>query len=246
MPIERSALKRRAHEIIVSSNPRVITVGLLYLVIIIVLQNLGSSVLSVNISQSEAMNYLNYAADGNYESALKYAENMQPPNTAYLIDFLLRQIRGIVAAGFIIFLLNTIRNNKPCFGNLLDGFGIWFKVILLNVVTSLLCALWALLLVVPGIIAAYRYSQALYLLIDDPRKGVMKCLRESKALMAGHKMELFQLDLSFLGWYLLGLIPYVAYAVRVWATPYIATTKALYYEQLHGNNVWSYTPDYPV
>ena len=246
MPIERSALKRRAHEIIVSSNPRVITVGLLYLVIIIVLQNLGSSVLSVNISQSEAMNYLNYAADGNYESALKYAENMQPPNTAYLIDFLLRQIRGIVAAGFIIFLLNTIRNNKPCFGNLLDGFGIWFKVILLNVVTSLICALWALLLVVPGIIAAYRYSQALYLLIDDPRKGVMQCLRESKALMAGHKMELFTLDLSFLGWYLLGLIPYVGYAVRVWATPYIATTKALYYEQLRGNNVWSYTPDYPV
>ena len=246
MPIDRSALKRRAHEVIVTSNPRVITAALIYLVICVVLQGLGTRVLSVNISQSEAMNYLNYAANGNYEYALKYAEGMQPPNTAYLIEYALRLIRGVVGAGFLLFLLNTIRNNSPSFGNLLDGFGFGLRIVLLNILIGVFTFLWGLLLVVPGIVAHYRYSQAIYLLIDNPQKSPMQCLRESSRLVEGHKMELFKLDLSFIGWYLLGLIPYAGYAVRVWSVPYIAMTKALFYEQLHGNNVWSYTPDYPA
>ena len=52
--------------------------------------------------------------------------------------------------------------------------------------------------------------------------------------------------MSFLGWYLLGMIPYLGYAVEVWSVPYIGMTKALYYETLTGSNVWSYTPDYPA
>ncbi len=242
--MERSALKRRAHDIIISSNPRVITVGLVYLLVCLILEELGSRVLSVNISQSEAMNYLNYVSNGNYDYALSYAETMSPPATAYLIDFLLRQLKAIVSAGFVLFLLNTARNNKPAFGNLLDGFGFWLPILLLNLLRALLVSLWGLLLVVPGIIASYRYSQALYLLIDDPKKTPLQCLRESKAMMQGHKAELFKLDLSFIGWFLLSLIPVVGYAVRVWATPYFLMTRALYYEQLRGNKVWSFTPGY--
>ena len=246
MPLDRVALKARAKEVIATSNPRVITVGLVYLVISIVLSALSARVMSVNISESEAMNYLRYAVDGNYEYALKYAETMQPPAAAYAINFLLSLLSGVVGAGFIIFLLNTVRNRQPCFENLLDGFGFWWKIILLNLLQGLLIGLWSLLLIVPGIIAHYRYSQALYILIDDPAKSPLQCLRESSALMDGHKKELFMLDLSFIGWYLLGMIPYVGYAVEVWSMPYIAMTKALYYEKLLGSNVWSYTPDYPA
>ena len=246
MPLDRVALKARAKEVIATSNPRVITVGLVYLVISIVLSALSARVMSVNISESEAMNYLRYAADGNYEYALKYAETMQPPAAAYAINFLLSLLSGVVGAGFIIFLLNTVRNRQPCFENLLDGFGFWWKIILLNLLQGLLIGLWSLLLIVPGIIAHYRYSQALYILIDDPAKSPLQCLRESSALMDGHKKELFMLDLSFIGWYLLGMVPYLGYAAQVWSVPYIAMTKALYYEKLLGSNVWSYTPDYPA
>ena len=66
MTLDRAALKSRAKEVIATSNPRVITVGLVYLLISIVLSALGARVMSVNISESEAMNYLRYAADGNY------------------------------------------------------------------------------------------------------------------------------------------------------------------------------------
>ena len=246
MPLDRAALKARAKEVIATSNPRVITVGLVYLVISIVLSALSARVMSVNISESEAMNYLRYAVDGNYEYALKYAETMQPPAAAYAINFLLSLLSGVVGAGFIIFLLNTVRNRQPCFENLLDGFGFWWKIILLNLLQDLLIGLWSLLLIVPGIIAHYRYSQALYILIDDPSKSPLQCLRESSALMDGHKKALFTLDLSFIGWYLLGMVPYLGYAAQVWSVPYIAMTKALFYETLTGSNVWSYTPDYPT
>ena len=246
MPIDRSALKSRAREVIATSNPRVVTVGVVYLVITIVLGALGSRVMSVNISQSEAMNYLRYAADGNYEYALKYAETMQPPAAAYAINLLLSLLSGIVGTGFTIFLLNTIRNNQPCYGNLLDGFGFWWRIILLNLLEGLIVGALSLLLAVPGIIAHYRYSQALYILIDDPSKSPVQCLRESGTMMKGHKKELFILDVSFIGWYLLGMIPYAGYAVQVWSVPYIEMTKALFYETLLGSNVWSYTPDYPA
>lgn len=244
MPLDKSALKSRAREVMATSNPRVITVGLVYLLIGIVLSSLGARVMSVNISESEAMNYLRYAANGNYEYALAYAETMTPPATAYAINALLMFISTVIAAGFTIFLLNTLRNRQPCFGNLLDGFGIWWKLLILNLLQSLIIGLWSLLLFVPGVIAHYRYAQAVYILLDDPTKTPVQCLRESKALMAGHKGELFLLDLSFIGWYILGMIPYVGYAVQVWSVPYIGMTKAVYYETLIGSNVWSYTGDY--
>jgi len=246
MPQDRNALKSRAREVIATSNPRVLTVGLVYLVLTVVLSTLGARVMSVNISESEAMNYLNYAMNGNYEYALRYAETMTPPPTAYAINALLMYVAAIVGAGFTIFLLNTLRNRQPCFANLLDGFGFWWKLLILDLLQSLLIGLWSLLLIVPGVMAHYRYAQALYILIDDPTKSPVRCLRESKAMMNGHKMELFKLDLSFLGWYLLEMIPYVGYAVQVWSVPYVGMTKALYYETLLGSNVWSYTPDYPA
>jgi uncharacterized membrane protein len=222
----------------------VITVGAVYLVITVLLSALGSRVLSVNISESEVMNYMRYAADGNYDYALQYFETMKPPAAAYAINFLLTAVSGIIGAGFTLFLLNTIRNRQPCFGNLLDAFGFWWKVIVLNLLQSLLVGLWSLLLIVPGVIAYYRYSQAIYILLDDPTKSPLQCLRESKELMRGHKGELFALDLSFLGWYLLRLLPMVGFASRIWSVPYIAATKALFYEQLLGNTVWSFSPDY--
>ena len=95
--------------------------------------------------------------------------------------------------------------------------------------------LWSLLFVIPGIIAAYRYSMALYILLDHPEFGIMDCLRESKAITAGHKMELFKLDLSFLGWGLLTALPYVGFLISVFVTPYYAITHAFYYERLSGH-----------
>lgn len=57
--------------------------------------------------------------------------------------------------------------------------------------------------------------------------------------MKGHKMELFILDLSFIGWTLLASIPYVGYIIQIWTVPYIDLSYALYYEKLSGGDIYA-------
>ena len=64
-----------------------------------------------------------------------------------------------------------------------------------------------MLFVFPGIIAYYRYSFALYNLYEDPEMDIMEALNLSKRQTQGYKMELFKLDLSYMGWILLGMLP---------------------------------------
>ena len=81
-----------------------------------------------------------------------------------------------------------------------------WKLVGMSLLRSLLVGLWSLLLVIPGIIAGYRYSMADYLLINHPEMGAVEALRRSKELMRGNKMAAFSLDWSFLGWALLTFI----------------------------------------
>ena len=87
--------------------------------------------------------------------------------------------------------------------SLFDAFSFAGKVILLSLVEAAFIFLWSLLFVIPGIIAAYRYSFALINLCRDPNLGVMEALNLSKQQTNGYKWQFFMLQLSFIGWYLL-------------------------------------------
>jgi len=90
--------------------------------------------------------------------------------------------------------------------------------------------LWALLLVVPGIIAAIRYSMAYYILNDNPEIGAMDAIRRSKEMMEGHKMRFAEMWLSFLGWFLLGIFTFGL--GMIYAIPYYRAAKANFYLDL--------------
>lgn len=241
MILDRPSLKRRAVDIIQSSRPNVIYITLAYVALSAVIGTLSARLLGVNYTEEDIARYTQLFVDGNYEYAMKYLDTMKPPFSSYAIDALLTVVMSIVSAGFIIFLLNTIRKAGACIGNLLDGFGVFLRIFVLNLLESLFIFLWSLLLVVPGIIAAYRYSMAIYLLLDNPDRSPLECIRESKRMMSGHKAEFFVLDLSFIGWHILSSLPLLGYLVSIWTTPYIGMTKALYYEQLCGKDVSSHT-----
>lgn len=51
---------------------------------------------------------------------------------------------------------------------LFSRFSIWGKALGLRLMTGLLIFLWTLLLIIPGIIAAYRYALAPYLMAENP------------------------------------------------------------------------------
>ena len=238
MTINVDAMKRNSKEIIRTAKPSVIAIGMIYVAVIMLLGYLSSSLLSGNITESAARKYMNMIQNGNFEGALAYAETFKPSLPNSVINVVIRIVEWILSAGFLIFIMNTVRKTgTACVGNLLDGFGMFFRVFVLNLLITVFVALWTLLLVVPGIIAAYKYRQAMYILIDNPDKSPMQCIRESKQMMSGHKWELFGLDLSFIGWFLLELL---FSPVGVWTKPYITTTRTLYYEALKAQNSYNY------
>ena len=108
--------------------------------------------------------------------------------------------RGAFAVGISSFMLMFFRKKDANPGYLFNGFGFFFKAFGLTFMVGIFTFLWSLLFVVPGIIAAFRYSQVFFILADDPSKGIMQCINESKAMMNGNKANLFFLMLSFIGW----------------------------------------------
>ena len=98
--------------------------------------------------------------------------------------------------------------------------------------TGLLIFLWTLLLIIPGIIAAYRYALAPYLMAENPDMGIWEAIDRSKALMQGNKARLFWLQLSFIGWRLLsGLTLGVG---ALWLCPYMNAADAAFYLEVTG------------
>lgn len=90
--------------------------------------------------------------------------------------------------------------------------------------------LWTLLLVIPGIIKAYSYSMTFYILRENPEMTAGDAITASQKMMDGHKMDLFLLSLSFIGWAILASITFgIGY---LWLIPYIYTAYAAFYETL--------------
>ncbi len=233
MPLNRPLLKQQAKGLIQTAQPSVLFVGALFVALSAVFSYLSSRL--VGLSYETLERYLRFISEGKTEYAISVLLSARPSASAYLINIALNLVLSIVNVGFTLFILNTVRGTGAVISNLLDGFGFFWRIILLNLVVGLFIFLWSLLLIVPGIVASYRYSMATYVLLDHPDYGIMDCIRESKRITDGRKWELFQLDLSFLGWLFLGSLPYAGYLVSVWVTPYYAITHALYYERLSGH-----------
>lgn len=91
-------------------------------------------------------------------------------------------------------------------GAVLDGFrsGHYGNIVLTMFLRDLFIFLWALLLIVPGIIKSYEYRMIPYILSENPGMSYKEAFAISKRMMTGQKLETFIMDLSFIGWYLLG------------------------------------------
>ena len=235
MYTSRPLLKNNARIIIKTARPSVIAASLIFLLVSLLMGALSTKLTGITVDN--LITYQNYVSSGDFERALTYLTSLIPPRSARVFILLLSIVSMIWQAGYTIFIMNTVKKSGATFGNLLDGFSITLKLILLGFLRTLFITLWSLLFYFPGIIAAYRYRMSLYLLLDHPEMGVMECLRTSKQMMKGHKWECFVMDLSFIGWRLLSELPLIGYFVSLWVTPYINTTYVLYYMALAGKPV---------
>lgn len=114
--------------------------------------------------------------------------------------------------------------------NVFDGFYDWWSAFKVNFLVGLFTLLWSLLFIIPGIIKSFSYSQAVFILAENPHMSALEAIRKSKEMMDGHKVDLFVLMLSFIGWELLGIITLgIAY---IWVYPYMMTAYTNFYLEL--------------
>ena len=90
-------------------------------------------------------------------------------------------------------------------------------------------------LLIGGIILAYAYAMVPYLLHDYPELSIREAMKISREMMRGHKWELFILDLSFIGWFILGIL---TFGIGIlFAQPYQRTARAAFYDDLRAEKL---------
>ena len=139
-------------------------------------------------------------------------------------------ITPVFALAIVKIYLRLAEGVAPKIGDLFTEFNNFWSAFKVQFLSGLFIALWSLLLVIPGIIKAYAYSQAMYILAENPEIGAREALKRSEEMMKGHKMELFILQLSFIGWELLGAITFgIAY---IWVLPFYQATMTNFYNEI--------------
>ena len=158
-----------------------------------------------------------------------------------VLFFVIGIVTPVLSAGFMSYCLKINRNQDTDYTNLFEGFLLFIEIILISLIVFVKVTLWSLLFIIPGIVAAYKYRQVYYILLDDSEKDAFQCIRESELLMQGNKLELFLLDVSFLGWIILnGLImmviffvfPFALPIVSLFLIPYRGLARAAFYEKI--------------
>ncbi len=135
-----------------------------------------------------------------------------------------------LAYGCSVLFLGALRGGEIRVGKLFDGFNGYGRVLGTMLLGCVYVILWTLLLIIPGIVKGYSYALTSYILKDRPDLKYNGAIEESMRLMDGHKMKLFLLDLSFIGWALLCILTLgIGF---LWLAPYASTARAAFYENL--------------
>jgi len=139
-------------------------------------------------------------------------------------------IAGPMIVGVSIFSLALSRKRDPRFSQIFDGFKNFDVSLGAYLLYSIFVILWAILLIIPGIIAALSYSMIYFIIAEDDSIGPLEAIRKSKQMMYGYKWKIFCLGLRFVGWALLCILTFgIGF---LWLIPYYFVSLAKFYDDL--------------
>ena len=131
--------------------------------------------------------------------------------------------------GIAVFFLDFTRYKEVDASMLFIGYKDFGKIFTMEILMGIYVLLWSLLLVIPGIIKSIAYSMSHYILYDNPEMTASEAIKFSEEIMDGRKMDFFKLQLSFIGWILLGIPTFGL--LYIWLNPYINTSITYFYEE---------------
>lgn len=140
-------------------------------------------------------------------------------HTSLMIWLISVFIQGIILIAYsYLFVVLSHTTEAQGFTVFTHGCTLWLQGFTALLLRRIFVFLWGLLLIVPGIVAYYSYSHVFFILCEYPQIGIKGAFKISKEITRGHKMDLFVMDLSFLGWTLLSYL--TCGIVELWLMPY--------------------------
>ena len=130
-----------------------------------------------------------------------------------------------VEVGLVFYMVKFLNDKNRDLKDLFKYSSNFGRIFLTGLLQSIMTFLWALLLIIPGIVKSYAYSLVPFLLADEKYNnlGFMDTLKKSEEIMMGHKMDYFILGLSFIGWHILAI--FTLGLLEIWISPYETTAK---------------------
>jgi len=138
---------------------------------------------------------------------------------------------GPLQLGSSIFSLNLASGKKAEYSQILDGFKNFAQSLVAFLLVSIFTFLWMLLFIIPGIVASLAYSQTFYIMAENENIKAGEAIKKSKAMMQGHKWQLFCLGWRFFGWFILAML--TLGIGLLWLIPYVQVSLANFYKTLN-------------
>ena len=173
--------------------------------------------------------------DGGYGSNALLGAAVLGGSLVLIISLAQFLIGGFVSLGLIQFNMNLIDKKPVDFMDIFSKSDMFVKALFLRLRLTVFIFLWTLLLIIPGIIKSYSYSMSGFIMTENPEITSKEAIEVSMKMMAGNKWRLFCLQLSFIGWYILGLM---ACGIGVFfVQPYVNAAIAAFYDDVSRNPI---------
>jgi uncharacterized membrane protein len=150
-----------------------------------------------------------------------------------IIPFASVILHGPLTLGRVHFYLKISKGEEPLIENLFDGFKRFGDSLVLALLQIIFIFLWALLFIIPGVIAAISYSQAFFIMAENPNIKPMEAIDKSKEMMNGYKWKYVGLGFHFIGWAILCL--FTLGIGLLWLIPYMSTAYTNFYHDVKGD-----------
>ena len=148
-----------------------------------------------------------------------------------ILNVIYLAVGSAVSVGYSQFNIDIIDGKKPRLEVLFESFNRWGAAIIARLLINIFTALWSLLFIIPGIIAAYSYAMTPFVMAEKPGMSASDAITESKTLMRGNKWKLFCLEFSFIGWYILSA--FTLGIALIWVVPYHQAAYAAFYREIN-------------
>ena len=143
---DNKTIKQQARQLMRQSRPRPVLVTLLLLLILLVFAFLRAKLSGVfdPVLLEPLKEYYQAAIDGDIDHAMEIYQQwmetssaIQQPFFHQVITFAISIVSYVLTAGYVIFIINSVRKNDPTVYNLLDGFGQFLRVTILSLIRSI-------------------------------------------------------------------------------------------------------------